>query len=191
MQCVWFLFLTFLLGTSITDASEKKGTIKFGNGKYDIKDKCWETKPTIPKLKVSSGYQSLEIRRRILRALKCRSGIKKLIDQNSCDCEPRKVSNIGLKNICPHEFEYVTTIYKNKKRCYVVHPHKQCVTYAKCKKKEGCSKNASMKSACLPDRHRIFNVWVFCPDNYRFELETLELPQCCTCREYWDCEDDS
>ncbi|XP_061184310.1 uncharacterized protein LOC133192312 [Saccostrea echinata] len=192
MKCAWFFIATFLFNACFTNATEKKcNEVRFGNGKYDVKNECWEKEPTKPNLAVRSDCQSLTIRRKILRALKCRPGIKKFLDQKSLDCEPSKVSDIGLTNVCPHKFEYVTRVARNSKSCYVVFPHRQCVTYAKCENKRGCSKNASVTSACLPDRHRFFNVWLFCPDDHRFELETLELPQCCTCREYKLCAAES
>ncbi|XP_062578125.1 uncharacterized protein LOC134240025 [Saccostrea cucullata] len=187
-KCVWFFIASVLFLACFTDAAEKKcKAVTFGEGNYDVKGKCWETEPSTPELDVDSTCQSWTVRRKILRALKCRPGIKKFLDQKSYDCEPSKISDIGLTKVCPSKFDYVTKIIRNNKPCYVVYPNRQCVTYAKCDYQKDCSKTDDVTSACLPDRHRFFNVWVFCPASHRFELETLELPQCCTCREYKLC----
>ncbi|XP_062600382.1 uncharacterized protein LOC134262018 [Saccostrea cucullata] len=193
LQCVWILVATVCLVICLTEASgdKKCDVIKFGKGKYDKKKECWKKEPTTPNLEATSVPQSLKIRRKIQRALKCRMGIKKFLAQKSCDCDPSKWSSIGLKNVCPIKFEYTTEIKRGGgKKCYVVFPSRQCVTFAKCDRKKNCSKRNQtnkLKSACLADRFRYFSVWIFCPDKHRFEYETVLLPQCCSCREYKLC----
>ncbi|XP_062615713.1 uncharacterized protein LOC134277392 [Saccostrea cucullata] len=142
MKCVWLLVATVSFVICLSGASGEKtcDVIKFGRGEFDKKKECWKKEPTTPHLEVTSSPQSLNIRRKIQRALKCRLGIQKFLAQKSCDCDPSKYTDIGLNNVCPIKFEYATEIKRGRKRCYVVYPTRQCVTFAKCQTKKNCSK---------------------------------------------------
>lgn len=38
----------------------------------------------------------------------------------------------GLDNVCPTEVTFPTTVEIYSKKCYIVKPEKQCLTYVKC-----------------------------------------------------------
>lgn len=44
-------------------------------------------------------------------------------------------ATLGLQSSCPSELSFPTKVKFLGKRCYVVQPEKQCVTYAKCSEK--------------------------------------------------------
>lgn len=159
-------------------------------GEFNKHDDCWESGPDNVDLSVSDERQSVGIRFIIGYLLRKNPFVEYAIKSRHRQCDHRQsFATLGLQSSCPSELSFPTKVKFLGKRCYVVQPEKQCVTYAKCSEKSPCHNGfgtGSERSKCLQDNFRTFHVWVYC-ERFGFRLIQLNLPQCCSCNKFSLC----
>eukprot|EP00105_Crassostrea_gigas_P007382 XP_011421602.1 PREDICTED: uncharacterized protein LOC105324248 [Crassostrea gigas] len=159
-------------------------------GEFNKHDDCWESGPDNVDLSVRDERQSVGIRFIIGYLLRKNPFVEYAIKSRHRQCDHRQsFATLGLQSSCPSELSFPTKVKFLGKRCYVVQPEKQCVTYAKCSEKSPCHNGfgtGSERSKCLQDNFRTFHVWVYC-ERFGFRLIQLNLPQCCSCNKFSLC----